>query len=76
MPGELRNLPRAEVGENGFGQISALGLQAVDFLVDVDLGVGVHVAQFLDLRLQVGDRLFEIEKIQVHGLGPRRTRKT
>jgi hypothetical protein len=66
MTGELCNLPGIEIRENRFCKIPALGLETVYLLVDVDFRIRIDMAQFLDFRLQVGNRLFEIEKIEVH----------
>ena len=38
-----------------------------DLVGDVDGGILVHVAQLVDLRLQLGDRLLEVEKGLLHG---------
>ena len=46
---------------------AALGLQAADLVVDVDLGLGGHVAELFDLGFELGDRLFEVEKCDGHG---------
>ena len=48
------------------GQRTALALQALDLLLDVDLVVVADEAKFLDLGLQFGDRLLEFEKIKIH----------
>ena len=68
MAGQLSNLPCAQIGEDGFRQLAALRLQAVDFLTDIDLGVAVHMTQLLDLCLEIGNRLFEFEKVEIHGV--------
>jgi len=62
MARELRDLPGSEVGEDARGQLTALRLQTRDLVLDVDLGVRGHVPQLLDLRFELGDRLFEIEE--------------
>ena len=49
------------------GELAALGLQAGDLVLDIDLGVRGHVPQLLDLRFELGDRLFEIQKRDGHG---------
>ena len=41
-------------------------VQPRDLVGDVDRGVLVHVAQLVDLLLQLGDRLLEIEKGLLH----------
>ena len=82
VAGYLRDLPGAEGGEDGAGQILAALLQASDFVLDVQLLVAAHMAQFLDLGLQLRHRLLEIEEIHClvlllhHGTGsPKRARK-
>ena len=41
---------------------AALRLQARDLLADVDFGVGPHELELVDLGLELGDRLFEVEE--------------
>jgi hypothetical protein len=57
---ELRYLPGREIGEDADRELAALGLQAADLIVDVDLGVRAHVPQLFDLGFELGDRLFEV----------------
>ena len=64
MPRHLRNLPSGKFGVNIFGQTLAFFRQLVDFGGDVDRRIVLHVAQLLDLGFQLGNRLFEIEKIE------------
>jgi len=66
MARELGDLPGAELGEDRLGQRAALLLQPADLLADVDLGVVAEVAQLLDLGLELGDGLFEIQEIKIH----------
>ena len=68
MARELRHLLRAQLGEDAARQRLALLLQPLDLLVDVDLGIGVlaEIAQLLDLRLELGDGLFEFEEVGIH----------
>ena len=63
---ELRDLPGGEAGEDRLGQRPALLLQPLDLLLDVDLVVVPDQPQLFDLRLELGDGLFEIEKVQIH----------
>ena len=65
---ELGNLPRREVLEDALDLLAHLRLQALDFLVEVDRVVGADVSQFVDLRLQFGDGLLEVEVVGVHGV--------
>jgi hypothetical protein len=65
MPGDHRDLPRCELAVDFLRELLALLLQARDLVRDVDGRILVHVAQLVDLRLQLGDRLFEIERRSV-----------
>ena len=38
-------------------------LEPVDLFGDVDRRLGLHVAQLVDLGLELGDRLLEIEEV-------------
>ena len=67
MARQLRDLPGRQRAEDLRGAHAQLLLQAADFGVDVDRLAGAGAAQFLDLRFQVGDRLFEVEKVWIHG---------
>jgi hypothetical protein len=66
MARDLRLLPRGQLGVSVAQQLVGLGLQAGDLGVDVDVDVRVacRLAQLGDFRLQLGDRLFEIQVIQ------------
>ncbi len=66
MPCELGDLPRGEIGENAGRELAALGLQPVDLILDVDLGLLGDVLQLLDLRFELGDGLFEIQEGNGH----------
>src|SRR5690606_36467062 len=66
VPGQAGDLPAGQVAEDSLGERFALVLQAGDFIADVQRVVITNQAQFFDLGLQVGDRLFEIEEIRVH----------
>ena len=67
---QLRDLPGREVRKQAARQRLALRSQAGDFLGRIDLGRAfAEVLQLVNLRLKLGDRLFEIQKVQVHGAG-------
>ena len=62
VAGDLRLLPGGEVGIEFLQRRRRLGLQPADLVADGDRVAGLaHGAQFLDLGLQFGHRLFEIE---------------
>ena len=63
----LRDLPRVQLAVDFLRQRLALLLQARDLLGDVERGIVLHEAQLLDLGLELGDRLLEIEKCRFHG---------
>ena len=67
MARKLRDLPRRQAGKNGFGQFAAFCLELVDLFADVDVGIIADIVQLVDLRLQLGDRLLEFEKVEIHG---------
>ena len=69
MARDLRHLPRAEVGVDVLGQLLALAGQTLDLVGDVDRRFVLHVAQFIDLRFQFGDRLLELEPEALKGVG-------
>jgi hypothetical protein len=62
MPGDLRDLPGGELGVDLLGELLALLREPRDLVRDVDRRVLVYVAQLVDLLLQLGDRLLEIEE--------------
>src|SRR6267378_2665020 len=62
----LSDLPRGELSIDLLGERGALFLQALDFLGDVGRRVVLREAQLLDFRLELGDRLLEIEKRRFH----------
>ena len=62
VAGDQRALPRRELGVDVLGQRLALDFEPGDFLGDIDRGVVLDEAKFLDLRLQFRDRLLEIQK--------------
>jgi hypothetical protein len=57
---ELRDLPGGQRREDRLRERSALLLQAVDLLLDVDFVVVANAPQLFDLRLELCDRLFEV----------------
>jgi len=67
MARDLRHLPGRELGVDLLGERLALLRQALDLLGDVDRGVVLHEAQFLDALLELGDRLLEFEEGGLHG---------
>ena len=75
MTGKLRNLPSTQIGEHRLGELAAFVLQLGNLLTDIDLIIKAHTAQFVDFGLKIGDRLFEIEKIEIHAGVPRTGKK-
>src|SRR3546814_13959198 len=69
MPRQLRDLPGREVAEDLRGAQAQLVAQRMQLGVDVDRRAGAGLAQVLDLRLEVGDGLFEVEIVRVHQIG-------
>ena len=62
MARHLRLLPGRELGIELLERERRLDLEPVDLLADGDRVAGLgHGAQFLDLGLQFGHRLFEVE---------------
>ena len=71
MARDLRLLPRAEAGVEVLQRRRGLGLEPRHVVDDRDRVVALaERAQLLDLRLELGDRLFEIE-VASHGAGAR-----
>ena len=66
MAGELGNLPRRQSGEDLLGQLALLDLQPRDLVGQIHLAAVADVAQFLDLLVQLADRLLEIQVIRIH----------
>src|SRR6185295_5003816 len=54
--------PRAQLAVDVARELLALLGEPRDLVGNVDRGVLVHVAQLVDLLLQLGDRLLEIEE--------------
>ena len=62
MAGDLGLLPGRELGIEVLERLRGLGLEAGDLLADRGRAVaGLERAQFLDLGLELGHRLFKIE---------------
>ena len=62
MARDLRLLPGREIGIELLERQRRLDLEPVDLIADGDRAAGLgHGAQFFDLGLQFGHRLFEIE---------------
>ena len=66
MAGDLGDLPGVELAVDLLGELAALLRQALDLLRDVDRGVVLHEAQLLDLLLELGDGLLEIQEGGLH----------
>ena len=66
VPGQLRYLPCIQLGEDRARKLVALFLQILDLVPDVELGGGTDAAQLLDLSLELGDGLLELEEVQIH----------
>src|SRR5437773_2690697 len=62
----LSDLPGLELSIDLLGERGALFLQALDLLGDVGRRVVLREAQLLDFRLELGDRLLEIERRRFH----------
>jgi len=67
MARDLRDLPGGELAVDLLGQLLALLREPRDLVGNVDRRVLVHETQLVDLLLQFGDRLFEVEKGLLHG---------
>ena len=62
MARDLRLLPGREIGIEFLEREGGLHLEPADLVADGDRAAGLgHGAQFLDLGLQFGHRLFEVE---------------
>ena len=67
MAGQLCDLPGRQVREDVLNQCPPPTLQALDLGVEIQVALRPHMAEFADLCVQFGNRLFEVEKIRVHG---------
>ena len=61
MARDLRLLPRRQFRISVGEQLRRLGLELVDFGLDVDLAAVGGFLELADSRLELGDRLFEVE---------------
>jgi len=68
MAGDLGDLPGIELAVDLLGQRRALLAQAADLFGDVQRRVALYLGEFLDLGFEFGDRLFEVEKSDFHGV--------
>jgi hypothetical protein len=67
MARDLRDLPRAQLAVDLARERLTLLLQPPDLFGDVDGGIVLHVAQLVDFRFELRDRLFEFEEGHFHG---------
>src|SRR5262249_50740903 len=63
---ELRDLPSAETREDAPRERLALVLEPFDLFADVQLRVFANELERVDSRLELRDRLFEIQEPQIH----------
>ena len=63
---QLGDLPGGQAGDYAAGERIALFLETVDLVADIDLGVIADESQLVNLRLELGDWLLKIEKLQIH----------
>ena len=62
MAGDLRLLPRRQLGVEVAQRLRRLGFEPADVVGDVGrVAAGLHRAQFLDLGLELGHRFFKVE---------------
>ena len=64
MARDLRNLPRGQLRVDILGQRLTFFGEFFDLGRNIDGRIVLHVAQFLDLGFQLGDRLLEIQKVR------------
>ena len=62
VAGDLGDLPRRELAVNVFRQLQAFLRELIDLFADVHRALAADVAQFVNLRLQLGNRLLKIQK--------------
>src|SRR5690606_7081632 len=67
MARQLGHLPGRQRGEDVPGKLFALLLELLDLLSEVQVALRTDPLEFLDLDLEVGNGLFEVEKVRVHG---------
>ena len=58
---------RGQAGIDFFREPGALLAQRGDLVGDIDIVVGTHQLQFLDLDFEVGNGLFKIQEVGIHG---------
>jgi hypothetical protein len=68
VPRHLDHLPGREVGEDLLREPRALRTQFAELLRQVEFRVGTDQLQLLDLDLELGDRLFKVQVVRIHGL--------
>ena len=73
MTGNLSDLPRGQFAENILGQALAFFLQARDLFGYIDGGLALLITQRFNLALELGNRLFKIEKRGFHRIYTGRT---
>src|SRR5690606_14843804 len=66
MARELRDLPLRQLRENAHRERAALCTQTGDLFPDVHLRIAGDELQLIDLRLELCNRLLEIEEIPWH----------
>ncbi len=66
MAGDLGYLPGGQAAVDLLRLAAGLALEPLDLFADVEVGLVGDIAQLLDLRFQLGDRLLEVEKTVVH----------
>jgi hypothetical protein len=59
-------LPRRQLAVDVLGEAIVLLLQAGDLFGDIHRRIVLHEAQFFDLRLEFGNRLFKIQERGFH----------
>ena len=62
VAGDLRHLPRRQVGVDVLGELQAFLAELLDLLRDIDRRFALHIAQLFDFAFELGEGLLEIEK--------------
>ena len=70
MACNLRNLPGGELGVDFLGQKLTLFREPRNFVRDVDGRIFMNIAELVDLLLQLGNRLLEVEESLFHARIP------
>ena len=68
MARELRDLPGRQVREDAARERARLGTQLLDLVRGIEVRVLGEEPQLLDLRLELGDRLFEVQELEWHSV--------